>query len=78
MGQDKRRTNDEIQLRAYEIFLARKGGPGDQLSDWLAAERELNEASNQDAGATPTAAPVEQATRSEEPGAGQKRKRAGA
>jgi len=30
-----------IELRAYEIFLSRSDGPGDALSDWLQAEREL-------------------------------------
>ena len=30
-----------IAMRAYEIFLARRGGPGDAVSDWLQAEREL-------------------------------------
>jgi hypothetical protein len=30
-----------IRRRAYEIYLGRKGGPGDHLSDWIQAEREL-------------------------------------
>lgn len=30
-----------IAARAYGIFLQRNGGPGDALSDWLQAEREL-------------------------------------
>lgn len=30
-----------IRRRAYEIFVARRGGPGDHLSDWVQAEREL-------------------------------------
>jgi Protein of unknown function (DUF2934) len=34
-------TQAEIALRAYEIFLARKG-PGDDVSDWLLAEQELS------------------------------------
>lgn len=34
-----------IRRRAYEIFLARNGGPGDHLSDWIQAEQELNSAS---------------------------------
>jgi hypothetical protein len=29
----------EIQRRAYEIFLTRGGGDGDDLTDWLEAER---------------------------------------
>jgi DUF2934 family protein len=32
---------DEIAQRAYEIFLARGGGPGHDLDDWLQAESEL-------------------------------------
>lgn len=34
-------TRELIEARAYEIFLARNGGDGDALSDWLQAEREL-------------------------------------
>ncbi len=32
---------DVIRLRAYEVFLARGSDAGDELSDWLTAEREL-------------------------------------
>jgi hypothetical protein len=32
---------DQIRKRAFEIYLARRGGPGDALSDWLRAEREI-------------------------------------
>ena len=31
----------EIRNRAYEIYLQREGHPGDELQDWLQAEREL-------------------------------------
>ena len=31
----------EIRNRAYEIYLQRGGQPGDELQDWLQAEREL-------------------------------------
>ncbi len=34
-------TQDQIRQRAYEIFLRRKGGPGDPHSDWVQAETEL-------------------------------------
>ncbi|PYU06259.1 MAG: DUF2934 domain-containing protein [Acidobacteria bacterium] len=34
-------TLEQIQLRAYEIFLERRGAPGNQIEDWLRAEREL-------------------------------------
>lgn len=36
-------TDDQIRQRAYEIFLARNGGPGDASSDWAQAERELHQ-----------------------------------
>lgn len=35
------RTEDEIRLRAYEIYLARASREGDALGDWLEAEAEL-------------------------------------
>ena len=31
----------EIRIRAYEIYLQRRGQPGYELEDWLQAEREL-------------------------------------
>lgn len=34
-------TPEEIQLRAYELYLERKGAPGDPLEDWVRAEHEL-------------------------------------
>ena len=34
-------SEDEIRIRAYELFLERGAEPGDALSDWLRAEREL-------------------------------------
>jgi Protein of unknown function (DUF2934) len=33
--------HEEIGRRAYEIYLERNGLPGDELDDWLRAEREL-------------------------------------
>ncbi len=35
--------NDEINQRAYEIYLQRGDNPGDDISDWLQAEREVKE-----------------------------------
>ena len=32
---------EEIRIRAYEIYLQRGGQPGYELEDWLQAEREL-------------------------------------
>ena len=34
----------EIRLRAYEIHLQRGGFPGNEVDDWLQAERELQHA----------------------------------
>ena len=34
-------TAEMIRQRAYEIFIERGGNSGDELSDWLAAEREI-------------------------------------
>ncbi len=32
---------DEIRHRAEELYKNRGGEPGDELSDWLAAEKEI-------------------------------------
>ena len=37
-------SREEIRLRAYEIYLDRGGVPGNELDDWLQAERELGRA----------------------------------
>jgi hypothetical protein len=34
---------DMIRVRAYEVFLERGSSVGDELSDWLTAEREIME-----------------------------------
>jgi hypothetical protein len=34
-------TLEQIQARAYEIYLERRGAAGNQIEDWLRAEREL-------------------------------------
>jgi Protein of unknown function (DUF2934) len=34
-------TSEEIALRAYQIYLERGGTPGNELEDWIQAEREL-------------------------------------
>jgi hypothetical protein len=34
-------TTEEIQLRAYEIYVERNGAPGNELDDWVEAERQL-------------------------------------
>lgn len=35
-------TPERIRVRAYEIYQARNGAPGDADSDWCQAERELS------------------------------------
>ena len=34
-------SHDEIAVRAYEIYLARGAAPGNDLENWLDAERQL-------------------------------------
>jgi hypothetical protein len=41
---DQAPSHEQIRLRAYEIFLERGGFPGNELDDWLQAERELGRA----------------------------------
>ena len=36
-------SREEIERRAYELYLARGEVPGYDQEDWLQAERELNE-----------------------------------
>ncbi len=36
-------TREEIELRAYQIYLQRGGVQGQEVEDWLQAERELLE-----------------------------------
>lgn len=39
---NKKLSNFEnIQLRAYEIYLERNGAPGNPMEDWVRAEREV-------------------------------------
>jgi hypothetical protein len=41
-------TQKEIQLRAYEIYLRGGAENGNELDDWLAAEKELTESLQMD------------------------------
>jgi hypothetical protein len=41
MGENKKPTREEIELRAYEIYLARGADGGSEIEDWLEAERQL-------------------------------------
>lgn len=36
-------SREEIAMRAYQIYQERNGAPGDELSDWIMAERQLME-----------------------------------
>lgn len=40
-GAVRRPTRDQIERRAYDIWLRRAGGDGNPTVDWLQAEREL-------------------------------------
>lgn len=57
-----------ITARAYEVFLARNGAPGDSLSDWLTAEHEVRGSlpaitpATEDVTPIPTAAPKRKRT----------------
>lgn len=42
-------TDDQIAPRAYEIFLARGATHGQDVEDWLRAERELGDPGGTDA-----------------------------
>jgi len=53
-----RPTPEQIQLRAYEIYLERGGAPGNPLEDWVQAERELLQKSRKPARATKTKAAI--------------------
>ena len=38
-------VSEMVRMRAYYIFLARGGSHGNDLADWLAAEKEVRSAS---------------------------------
>jgi Protein of unknown function (DUF2934) len=38
-------AEERIRMRAYELYLERGGAPGDEMEDWLRAEREIREQS---------------------------------
>ena len=43
-GDDRQDVLDEIRRRTFETYLERGGLPGNELDDWLEAERELQPA----------------------------------
>ena len=49
-------THEEIELRAYQIFVERGGEPGHEQEDWLQAENELLEMSMKTGGLAKAAA----------------------
>ena len=42
-NREKLPASEEIQSRAYQIFIQRGGADGSALGDWLQAERELQQ-----------------------------------
>ncbi len=38
-SRDPQELNEAIRLKAYELYLERNGTAGDDLEDWLTAER---------------------------------------
>lgn len=46
-------TTAEIEKRAYELYLERGSADGHSLEDWLAAERELIELSEEPTSTSP-------------------------
>jgi hypothetical protein len=42
---DKDTPDDAIRRAAYEAYLRRNGGPGDETSDWLEAEAQVRQRS---------------------------------
>jgi hypothetical protein len=51
-------TPERIEQRAYELYLERGGEDGDDLADWLAAEKELTELPEQFNSSVPKARAV--------------------
>jgi hypothetical protein len=40
-SKSKLSVQEQIALRAYEIYLQRNGAPGDPMQDWIRAEQEI-------------------------------------
>jgi Protein of unknown function (DUF2934) len=55
MREGKVPTTQEIEQRAYEIFVKRGGEEGRSIEDWMAAEKELTELSKEPVSSTPKA-----------------------
>jgi hypothetical protein len=52
MSERKAPTIQQIEQRAYEIFVERGGEDGRSIEDWVAAEKELTQLSEQSIPAT--------------------------
>ena len=54
MRETKKASEEEIGVRAYELYVQRDGSEGNAVEDWLRAENELNEklAGKAESGAT--------------------------
>ena len=48
-------THEQIERRAYQIYLEHGFHPGNDLADWLAAEKELTELSESEGANKPPA-----------------------
>jgi Protein of unknown function (DUF2934) len=55
MSEHRLPTVEQIERRAYELYLERGCDDGHDVADWLAAEKELTELSEQSASGTPSA-----------------------
>jgi hypothetical protein len=55
MGESALPTSEQIEQRAYELYLERGGGEGNDLADWFAGEKELTEPLEQLLSVTPKA-----------------------
>jgi hypothetical protein len=55
MSERKLSTAEQIERRAYELYLDRGAEDGNDLADWLAAERELTKLPEQSNSAAPKA-----------------------
>lgn len=43
MTQTKKASEEQISVRAYELYMQRNGSEGSAVEDWLRAETELNQ-----------------------------------
>ncbi len=53
-------SQEKIRKRAYELYCARNGAPGDEMDDWLKAEAELRVAAGKCPGTLENGSPCQQ------------------